>query len=138
MRFEFIVYGKPVPKGRPRFFVRKGFVSTYTPQETKKAENTVGKSAKLAGVKCIGKGVPVAIKMKFVMPIPKSFSKKKREDAISGKLKCTTKPDIDNLAKIIDGLNKIAWEDDSQIVSATFEKVYGEEPRTEFVIEEIE
>lgn len=138
MRFEFIVYGKPVPKGRPRFFIRNGFAATYTPNETRKAENNVGKVARLSGVKCIGKGVPVSIKMKFVMPIPKSFSKKKRDAAIAGELKCTTKPDIDNLAKIIDGLNKIAWEDDAQIVSASFEKVYGEVPRTEFIIEEVE
>lgn len=132
---NFTVYGKPVPKGRPRFTTRNGFGVAYTPKKTHDAEKEVARCAVLAGVKRIQKGCPVSVKLKFYMPIPKSFTKKKAEAARCGELKFTQKPDIDNLAKIIDGLNGIAWEDDSQIVKLEVEKCYGDIPRTEICIE---
>lgn len=135
---SFTVYGKPVPKGRPRFTSRNGFGFAYTPKKTHDAEKEVGRCAILAGVKCIKKGSPIAVKLKFYMPIPKSFSKKKAEAARNGDLKFTSKPDLDNLAKIIDGLNRIAWEDDSQIVRLEVEKWYDDIPRTEITIQELD
>jgi Holliday junction resolvase RusA-like endonuclease len=64
--------------------------------------------------------------------IPKSTSNKKREKMLSGEIRPTKKPDTDNLAKIIlDSLNKMAYDDDSQIVTLTVQKFYSDEPRVE-------
>ena len=47
------------------------------------------------------------------------------------------KPDIDNIAKIIlDALNKLAFQDDSQIIKLNIEKAYAEEPKVYIKIEE--
>lgn len=50
----------------------------------------------------------------------------------------TKKPDTDNIAKNIkDALNKIAFPDDSQIVTEIIEKWYADTPRAEIYIKEI-
>lgn len=59
--------------------------------------------------------------------IPKSFSKKKREDALNRLVRPTVKPDCDNISKnICDSLNGIVYPDDKQIVSLEVEKYYSE------------
>lgn len=69
-------------------------------------------------------------------PIPKSRSKNKREDAISGVLRPTKKPDLDNLVKgIKDGLSKVIWHDDAQIVEMNVRKFYSENPRAVVKVE---
>ena len=40
-----------------------------------------------------------------------------------------TKPDIDNVVKVVcDALNKVAYNDDTQVVKIVAEKYYGETP----------
>ena len=49
------------------------------------------------------------------------------------------KPDADNVAKIIlDGLNHIAWDDDTQVVDMMVTKRYSDEPMVSVIIEEID
>jgi Holliday junction resolvase RusA-like endonuclease len=51
---------------------------------------------------------------------------------MEGDVMHTKKPDCDNLAKsILDALNGIAYDDDSQICSLTVHKFYGDTPRVE-------
>jgi len=58
---------------------------------------------------------------------PKSTSKKRRELMLKGKILYTKKPDRDNIEKSIgDGLNGLAWSDDSYIVLGETAKVYRE------------
>lgn len=77
------------------------------------------------------------VKQVFYMPIPKSLSKKKQEE-LDGKY-CDVGGDLDNLLKSVwDSLNKIAFNDDKQIVSSSEEKYYSTKPRIEITIEEIE
>lgn len=79
---------------------------------------------------------PLALKMVFVMPIPESWSKKKRWDALNKAH--MTKPDLDNLIKgCTDALNGVVWQDDKQIVSVEATKVYGFEPRIELYVTEL-
>lgn len=71
--------------------------------------------------------------------IPKSASKKKRQDMIDGIIRPTKKPDMDNIIKIIaDALNQIAYKDDSQIVDTTIQKYYSDNPRVIVMIKEAE
>jgi Holliday junction resolvase RusA-like endonuclease len=122
------VPGKPMGKQRPRASKRGGFVRLYTPEQTVNAETFT----KLCAVDQVGQPMlegPLVVAMHAVFDIPVSFNKAKRAAALSGALRPTGKPDLDNLAKLYsDALNKIVWGDDAQIVSMALSKSYGIEP----------
>ena len=129
MTFTFEIVGEPQGKGRPRFSTRGGFVKTYTPEKTASYENFVKLCYlnKYKGQKLDGEIIAEIIAYFY---IPKSFSKKKRSEAIEGKIYPTKKPDTDNIAKtILDSLNGIAFEDDKQVVTLLVKKLYGEEAK---------
>lgn len=121
---EIFIPGPPQAKGRPKFAVRGGFARAYTPAKTRAYEELVAWHGKNAIQKPM-EG-PLCVEMIFGMPIPESTSKK-RATALVG---CphTKKPDLDNLCKVVDGLNGIAWLDDSQIADLRAKKVYSETP----------
>ena len=130
----FIVKGDPKGKSRPRF-TRSGRV--YTPAETEHYEQLVAwsysNSAK--GYKFTS---PVMVTIKAYHKPPKK-SKKVVKDMLNGHILPTKKPDADNIAKIIlDGLNHIAWDDDTQVVDLMVVKRYDIEPWVAVVIEEID
>jgi Holliday junction resolvase RusA-like endonuclease len=80
---------------------------------------------------------PLKMSLVFSMPIPVSYSKKRTQACLDRFEKYTKKPDIDNLAKtIMDALNGICYDDDSQIVRLIVDKVYSNEPRVSVVIDE--
>ena len=67
--------------------------------------------------------------------IPKSFSKKKQQEAKDGLIRPTVKPDCDNIAKNInDALNGIVYPDDKQIIRLEVNKYYSENERVEVII----
>lgn len=69
---------------------------------------------------------PLKAEINVFMPVPKSYSKKKTEQALQNEIRPTVKPDCDNIAKNInDALNGIAYPDDKQIVSLTVNKYYS-------------
>lgn len=81
---------------------------------------------------------PLNVHVKIYRNIPKSFSKKKTEEAENGILRPVTKPDVDNYYKGIgDALNEVIWKDDSQVISLTVEKFYSKRPRAEINISEV-
>lgn len=86
-----------------------------------------------AGVEAMGAVPPrlgaLSVRIEAGMPVPASWSQKKRSAALAGDLSHTSKPDFDNIAKIVgDSLNKIVWKDDSQIVVCSFRKFYAAAP----------
>ena len=134
-RVIFKIDGEPVGKGRPRF-TKRGH--TYTPEKTKQYETLVGlcyrniaKDYKFTS--------PVRVIVMAHFKIPKGKSKKVVGDMLNGHILPTKKPDVDNVAKIIlDGLNGIAWEDDTQVTELVVSKYYSEEPRVSVMVEEID
>ncbi|WP_045905966.1 RusA family crossover junction endodeoxyribonuclease [Clostridium botulinum] len=132
---KIIIPGEPKGKARPRMSTKTGIA--YTPKKTIEYENWVKECYILTKDRKRLEG-PVRADMKVFYSIPKSTSKKKREEMIKGNLRPTKKPDADNIVKIIlDSLNTIAYDDDKQIVDCWIEKWYGEEPRVELVLEEV-
>ena len=136
MIYKFTVPGAPVGKARPRVFRdNAGQSRAVTPKETVVYENLVKQSYRL------NRQLQGAIKAEIIVyyPIPKSVSNKKRQLMIEGKIWPTKKPDIDNIVKsILDSLNSIAFHDDSQVTKMVVEKIYGEQPRVEVVLEELQ
>lgn len=66
------------------------------------------------------------LRFTFIHEIPKSYSKKKRQQALDG-LVFPTKKDLSNCVKFYeDCLKKIVIEDDRTIVKIESEKIYGE------------
>ena len=133
---RFVVPGCPVGKGRPRFVRATG--RTYTPEKTVRYENFVG----ICYMEQVGKppiqaGFPLRMTINIFQQIPKSVSKKKREQMLQGIVRPTKKPDCSNVQKAVeDGINKIAYADDSQIVETQVFKYYSDTPRVEVEIQE--
>lgn len=116
-----VIDGEPMGKERPRF-TRQGH--TYTPEKTRKYEREVIKAwnnrEKFSGA--------LYVKIEAFMKISQRCKT----------LRPTKKPDIDNIAKIImDGLNKVAWDDDKQVVDLRVIKAWSNEPRVEVTIKEV-
>lgn len=131
---KIVIQGKVQAKQRPRW----GRYNTYTPEQTRNYENWVKLSFinQYPNFKPLENELEVSIKAYF--EIPKSVSKKKREQMLNGNIRPTIKPDLDNIAKsILDALNKLAYIDDKQIVFLEVEKFYDVSPRVELMVEEI-
>jgi Holliday junction resolvase RusA-like endonuclease len=127
-----VIDGEPVAKGRPRFY--NGH--TITPAKTSNYENyakelfMISKQPKLEGY------IEATIRAYF--SIPKSTSNKKRQLMLEGEIFPTKRPDLDNIAKIVlDALNKLAYDDDSQVVRLVIEKYYDDNPRVNLTLKEI-
>ena len=135
---KFVIYGEPVSKGRPRFSNRGGFIKTYTPQKTQAYENLVKLSyqQQVKDMKFLEGNLRANITAYF--SIPQSISLKKKEQLKSECVHVMKKPDCDNIAKIIlDSLNKIAYDDDKQVVQLCVEKFYSDTPRVEVELLEV-
>jgi Holliday junction resolvase RusA-like endonuclease len=73
------------------------------------------------------------------MPIPASFSVRRRSLALQGRILPTGRPDVDNVAKLVlDALNGVFWRDDAQIVDLAATKVYGQAPGLQIAVEQRE
>ena len=133
MEYKITIPGTPVAKGRPRL----GRYGTYTPKKTQEYEEYIKACwiAKFGRICPTDK--PLAVKVIFYMPIPKSANKKQKTEMAEGRIQHTKKPDTDNLIKsVLDALNGIAYKDDSMIYKLTAIKKYSEKARTELTIEE--
>ena len=127
----FEIPGEPVAKERHR----KGKNGNeYTPKKTKDFEALVALKYKQAnGKKHLG---PVAISVTVWYEIPKSWTKKRKAEAL---LKPHTQiPDLDNVVKsVLDGLNEVAWDDDKQVSRISASKFWNNAPpKTVVIVEE--
>ncbi len=121
--------GPPRGKGRPRFRSMGKFVSAYTDAATRKYESALHDQAKkVMGTDQPLEG-PLAVEIVAYTPIPKSWNRKDTAAALAGESVPTSRPDVDNLSKVVDALNGVVWRDDSQIVDLHVWKFYSAEPR---------
>jgi Holliday junction resolvase RusA-like endonuclease len=124
---SFEIPGKPTGKGRPRVTTIGGHARQYSPKKTVLYESMVATHylAKYPGVPAYPAGVALAVTIVAKFAKPKSWPKQKRESATWH----TGKPDADNIIKAIcDGLNGLAWADDSQVASVVCSKGYDDGP----------
>lgn len=131
---DLIYHGKIQAKQRPRFNGK----FAYTPKETVNYENWV-KACYLEEYKN-EKPFEKALKVNIIafFEIPKSVSKKKKEQMLNNEIYPTIKSDTDNIAKsILDSLNKIAYLDDKQVVDLRVRKQYAEVPSVSVWISEV-
>ena len=135
MIYRFEVPGLPIAKSRPRFNRKTG--RTWTPPKTVNYESLVSLAYKEVYPDVIPAGEPIRLTVIAYFPPPKTTSKKRLALMLANLIHHTKRPDVDNVLKAVqDGLNKVAFMDDSQIWSLCAEKRYSEYPRVEVVIEE--
>lgn len=134
---NFTIEGLPKGKGRPRF-TRTGHA--FTPEKTRQYEALVTARAKEAmiGKRKIEKPNAVRVDIFAVFPVPVSWSKKRRIAALQGVEHHVSRPDLDNIQKaVLDGMNGIVFEDDSQVIDSRTRKAYGTEPGVKVFIDEV-
>jgi Holliday junction resolvase RusA-like endonuclease len=117
----------------------KPFVSIYTKAETRAYQHAIGMAAKVA---MRGRPLilgPVRFCVTAFLPVPMSWSRKKRDAALAGTVRPTVKPDFDNIGKTAaDSLKEIVWKDDTQVVDGRVVKLYDERPRLRVEVEPLE
>ncbi|MEZ0482635.1 RusA family crossover junction endodeoxyribonuclease [Planococcus sp. SSTMD024] len=135
-QIAFEIVGQPVAQGRPR--AGKSFTGKtvlYDPAKSRDFKQYVKLIASQHKPQELIQG-PIHLELTFYQPTPKKYQTRPKQELIAaGLLLPTTKPDVDNLAKgVKDGLSKIIWQDDSQVVSMTVKKLYSITPRVDVLI----
>jgi Holliday junction resolvase RusA-like endonuclease len=103
----FEIPGRPIPKGRPRSYFNGKSLQIYTPRETRIYEKKVKYSFNTTYNQ---KFFDFPEEVNVLIIVHKKLSKYSKIKKVTGK------PDLDNLAKsILDGLNGVAYKDDSQV-----------------------
>lgn len=128
---RFVLAGKPQTKSRPRF-TRHG--RTYTDAKTRVAEQSLLAAYLIAAGNRPPHTGPVFVTITASFVPPMSWANWKRERAMNGEWAHTTKPDLDNIVKLLDGLNGRAWVDDAQIVGFFVTKRYAAAASTEITL----
>lgn len=113
MILTFTLHGEPIAKARPRM-TRGG--RAYTPARTLDHEARLADACLKALADGWEKGADYKLVVSFHLPTKRAV-------------------DLDNLVKAVDGLNGVAFYDDSQIVHIDARKSYDKEnPRTEVTL----
>ena len=140
MQIKFEVLGTPVWKSRPKFSAVNGHAVAYTPAKTANYETLVKLSYQQKYAGCMfDKDKPLRAIIRAFFPIPKSVSKKKREQMRDLRILHTKRPDVDNIVKaILDALNGVAYYDDSQVAEVMISKAYAEQPKVMIELYEVD
>lgn len=115
----------PTPKGRPRM---GGAGNVYTPEKTRLAERELRALLILELNKAKVKitSAPVYVSLVFNYMYPKKLSPHDKLLADLDLLYKATRPDLDNLEKlVIDSMNGLVFYDDNQVVKLMGEKRYS-------------
>jgi Holliday junction resolvase RusA-like endonuclease len=134
---KFIVYGEPVPQGRPRASSQNGNIRMYDPAKSADYKKYVGLIASQHRPSSLIESA-VSLTVKVYRPIPK-LSKIKHKQAVEGILRPVSKPDLSNYIKgVEDAIEGILLKNDSQVIDyGQSGKWYGEVPRIEIEIKEV-
>lgn len=122
-RYNIEINARPIPKARPRL----SKFAVYTPKKTADYEKLIAYEWKRRYKNLILKN---AVKLDLLFCFKKAKSCKKDYH--------TQRPDIDNLEKaILDGLNKIAFVDDCQVVEMKSQKVFSDVDKIVITVTEL-
>ena len=125
-QLEFFIPGEPKAKQRPQFssLTKKGFTPPQTLNYESYAKMYIYSKWDAGEIIKWGEHEPLFMFSTSFHSLPKS--KLKKWEASMGLFYPTTKPDFDNVVKIIaDTMNKLVFPDDAQIVGALPFKKYA-------------
>lgn len=128
---QFTIKGPLIGKGRPRARIVRGmgkkpdFVQMYTDSQTREFEAMVSALAQYAMVGRPPIARAVELNVTIYVQIPADWPQWKRDAASGQEIVPTTKPDMSNIVKSIeDAMNKIVYNDDTQVVSSDVVKLF--------------
>jgi Holliday junction resolvase RusA-like endonuclease len=139
-----VLLGAPVPWARAQ-----GGRSTrlFTPTKQRNNAATLRLAARDAMRAPLGDGlaylrgpftVPVRLDVLAEFEIPKTWSKRNRAAALTGKIRPGKRPDLSNVIKQIeDAINGVVFTDDALIVEIRARKVYGIQPKVVITVSAI-
>jgi Holliday junction resolvase RusA-like endonuclease len=130
---HYVIDGDPIPLKRPRFGLGRVFDSQK--REKHGIQLQLNHQHGQAGYVMPFEG-PLKLDVTFFMPIPDRLSKKAH--GATGACPHYSRPDIDNLLKMILDCMQSVIKDDALVASVTARKVYSRCPRTEFSITRLE
>lgn len=137
---QFVIDGDPFGKQRPlagKAF-KTGVTVLRTPKETRAYEKHVSIVSKLAmrGKPPMNGAVRISLLMYFTPSA--SWSERKKAAALANEFRPTFAPDASNVLKAIeDGMNGVVYDDDAQIVSGAFEKLFATRAHCAVKVEQI-
>lgn len=135
-KIDLVYYGDTLSARRPKSTIIAGNVSVYDDPRDKsyKMEFLEQVQQQLGKDFSIIEG-EIHMTISSYRPILKSLNKFKKILAEMKLLRPTTKPDTDNIAKLVmDAMNKKLYLDDSQISDLRVKKYFGLKPRVEVKI----
>lgn len=126
------------PFGKDRHRIGRGG-RVFTPTRTLDGEQVIAWEAVLAMRGYAPLTGPVRLTLTATLPIPRSWSAKRRAAALAGEIFPTGKPDLSNVLKSCeDGIEKGGvLRDDAQIVDVVAAKRYGDVPSLLIEVAEI-
>lgn len=134
-KYTINVLGEPMGKQRPRATSFGGHTRIYTPSKTLSYEARFAHEFKEKYPEAKPLTGPIRVEVVAFFGLKKADYNSKGEPNKRGMAKLndeeapTKKPDADNILKsVLDGLNGIAFVDDSQAVSISVTKVYALTP----------
>ena len=143
---KLIISGEAVPLARPRVSTRSGRVVVYDTPKNKEYKEKIRfelyKNLPYFAIKRVQEGGVVfskdallEIKITEYRKMPKSWNKLKKQVALKVQQYPLTRPDLDNIIKIVlDAFTGYLWKDDSQVVHIEAWKRYSDDPRLEIEI----
>ena len=128
---KFTVPGKPQGKERARNN-SKG-KKPYKPEKTRAYEEDVRwEYIRACKTSVFADGEAIFMQVVAYYPVPTRANKAEKAAMLACDQYPICKPDADNVLKIIaDALNKLAYNDDAQITTASVTKLFSENPRVE-------
>ena len=136
---QFTVPGQPRGWGRARLGrSTSGKPIHFVDRQTASYENLVKLSAQAAMRGAAPLQGPVSVDVRVMLAPAASASRAKLSAMLNGSDLPAKKPDLDNIVKgLLDGLNKIAFVDDAQVVRLTACKIYSETPGVDVTIKAV-
>lgn len=142
-KYTINVLGEPMGKQRPRATSFGGHTRIYTPSKTLSYEARFAHEFKEKYPEAKPLTGPIAVEVMAWFGLKKADYNSKGQPNKHGLAKLggeelpTKKPDLDNVLKsVLDGLNGIAFVDDSQVVNVCMAKHYDLTPRVAVTVRE--
>lgn len=129
----FTIPGKPQPWRRSRQNGKRHFKDAKT-QANQDAWAWAARLAMGAAQPLTG---PLRVTIHAAFPIPVRTTKANRAAMLANTIRPTQRPDADNIAKNVDGLNGVTFVDDAQITDLIVRKFYSDAPRVDVSIVEV-
>ena len=131
---SFTVPGNPQALKRHRTFNMKGRSIQYDPSKGDKADFLAKCMEHKPETPWTG---PVWVTLRFTFSRPKSHLRANGQVKPSAPMMHATKPDVDNLTKLVmDALNGVFFRDDSQVYYTDARKGYGDTPGVDVTLRE--